>query len=155
MQGNANWRAAHSFAPFANEWGLSEHGLPESLPWLFFDLQRPLLKIHAHRSSLSKSIRPEAAPAPLIGLHHQPALHRIAGHIAQLLDALALASHIEIIEPLLPHMRVARLRPKRALPRAGTTLPHQARETLFHHFHHHRRVVPLGLADQQNGCVRA
>jgi hypothetical protein len=46
-------------------------------------------------------------------------------------------------------MRVARLRPKRALLRAGTTLPHQARETLFHHFHHHRPVAPLGLADQQ------
>jgi hypothetical protein len=40
----------------------------------------------------------------LFGFLHQPFLHRIAMHIAQLFHALALAPHVEIVKSLLPNM---------------------------------------------------
>jgi hypothetical protein len=45
-----------------------------------------------------------AAPFPLLGLEHQSAPHRIAMHVAQVLDPLALAPRIEIVEAALPDM---------------------------------------------------
>jgi len=40
----------------------------------------------------------ETAPSPLLRLFHQPALHGIAVHVAQSLDSLAFAPHIEVVE---------------------------------------------------------
>ena len=50
------------------------------------DSRTPL--IDPHRARFPISIAPKAAPRPLLRVPHQPSRHRIAMHIAQLLDAL-------------------------------------------------------------------
>src|ERR1039458_2378751 len=93
-------RVPHSFAFFANEWALD---CRKTLDRTATDFQHAFLKLHPHRSCLSITIRPETAPLPLFGQFHQSPLHRVPVHIAQLLDGLARAPHIEIIEALLPN----------------------------------------------------
>jgi len=39
----------------------------------------------------------EAAPGPVFGLFYQAALHRIAMHVAQFLDTLALTPDVEVV----------------------------------------------------------
>ena len=48
--------------------------------------------IDPFRSRFADSIRPKAAPRPVFGLAHQSTFDRVAMHVAQLLDALALTS---------------------------------------------------------------
>ena len=59
--------------------------------------------IDSHRPNFSVSITPKAAPCPRLGLRHQTSLPRMARHVAQLLDPLALTPQVESIEPMLPH----------------------------------------------------
>src|SRR5581483_1034281 len=59
------------------------------------DLDQPLF---------SESVSAEAAPAPKLRGGHQAARHGIAMDVAQLLDALAIAPNIEIVEAFLPDM---------------------------------------------------
>ncbi len=61
-----------------------------------------LAVVDPHGSGFAESIRPKAAPRPVFGLAHQSAFHRIAMHVAQLLDALALRPDIKIVETALP-----------------------------------------------------
>jgi hypothetical protein len=95
-------RVAHSFAHIANEWGLRGGRLPEALEWLGLDHQGAFLKIHPDRSALGIGIGTEAAPATQIRFRYQSAPHWVPVHVAQLFNELALAPHVEVIEPLLP-----------------------------------------------------
>src|SRR6266496_2650093 len=90
----------HSFAHFANEWALD---FAKTLDRTTLDFQRPLLKLHPHRPRLSITISSETAPHPLLRTLHPSPLHRIPVQVAQLLDVLTRAPHIEIIEALLPN----------------------------------------------------
>src|SRR5271170_3482636 len=80
-------RVPRSFAHFANEWVLLGAADPKLLHRTSFDLQRPLLVVHSHETTLAAPVSVKAAPLPLVGLDHQPALDRVAMHIAQLFDA--------------------------------------------------------------------
>ncbi len=62
---------------------------------------RPL-RFDLHHPILARYIMPEAAPGPILRRRHQPPCHRITMHISQLLHALALAPHIEIVVSCLP-----------------------------------------------------
>jgi len=95
-------RVPHSFAPFASEWVIETFPIPELLVRTIFDLQGPLLKVYPHCSWFSIKVRPKAAPFPMFRLLHQAPLHRVPVHVTQLLNPLALAPDIEIIEPFLP-----------------------------------------------------
>jgi hypothetical protein len=59
-------------------------------------------------------------------------------HVAQLLDAFFRAAYIEVVETLLPDRA-----------RAHAAAVKQLRESLFHHFHHHRRISHLRLGYQK------
>lgn len=83
---------------FCEKWGFSRGGLSRD-PNLHLQYG-PI--IHHHRPSFSLSIGPEAAPLPLVGSFHQPALDGVAVNVAQLLNALARAPHIEVVEAPLP-----------------------------------------------------
>jgi len=45
---------------------------------------------------------PIAAPLPILGILHKPALHRVAVHIAQLLDTLFFCEYVEVVVTPLP-----------------------------------------------------
>ncbi len=61
-------------------------------------------------------------------------------HVPQLLNMLAFAPNIEIVEALLPD----------ALINGVTSFSvDESREAFLHHFHDHRRIADLGLCDQQ------
>jgi hypothetical protein len=102
-------RVPHSFAYFANEWARRAALLTKFLYWTRFYLDRPLLKVNADRSMLAVVIGAETAPPPLLRLLHQPALHWITVHVAQFLDSLAFAPHIEVVEALLPNRLGSRI----------------------------------------------
>jgi hypothetical protein len=88
--------------------------------------------IHPNGSRFTISIVTEAAPAPLLGFLHQSAPDRIAMNIAQLLDSLALAPNVVVIEPALPNMRGLRLGPQIGLPITAATWPeHSSSEAEF------------------------
>ena len=54
--------------------------------------------------------------------------------VPQLLDTLFLTAHIEVVKTLLPYRS-----------RAHAAVVKQLRGSLFHHFHHHRRISDLRL----------
>src|ERR1700723_3695280 len=93
----------HSFAYFANEWARRAAPLTKLLHRTRFDPARPLVKANPDQPALSVTVGAEAAPSPLLGPFHQSALYRIAVHVAQFLDPLPLAPHIEVVEALLPN----------------------------------------------------
>src|SRR5208282_5605915 len=98
--GQSLGRVPHSFAYCANEWALA---CGKTLDRTTLDFQRPLLKFHAHQSGLPVEIGAETAPPPLLRALHQSPFHRIPVDVTQLLDVLARAPHIEIVEALLPN----------------------------------------------------
>ena len=91
----------------------------------------------------------------MFGSLRQSPLKRVAVHIAQLLDLLAGAPYVEIIETHLLN-RFPDLLPQDTLfDRSLLSLPvHLSRETLLDHLHHHRRVTHLGLRDEQMKVLR-
>ena len=62
--------------------------------------------VHLHWACLARRVPAKAAPCPVLGLEHKAALHRIAVHVAQLLDALLLVSYVEAVEAALPNVVV-------------------------------------------------
>ena len=58
-----------------------------------------------------------AAPLPLLWFEQQSAIQRIAMHVAQLLDSLALAPQVEIVEAGLPDVWLLRAKLGSAGPR--------------------------------------
>ena len=107
-------RVPHSFALFANEWVMRSARAPKLLHRTSFDLQRPLLIVHPHQTTLTARVGAKAAPLPLAGFEHQPALHRVAVHVAQLFDAFPFAINVEVVEAFLPDRVESRI-PERAL----------------------------------------
>src|SRR5580658_10439281 len=60
--------------------------------------------IDSYRTLFPESITPIAAPRPVFRFLHQTPHHRIAVHVAQLLDPLARRPDVKIIEASLPYM---------------------------------------------------
>ena len=54
--------------------------------------------VDPYSTCLAEKIGAEAAPTPKFRRLHQTALHRIAVHVTQFLDALALCPDVEIVE---------------------------------------------------------
>ena len=70
-------------------------------------------------------------------------------HVAQLLDPLAFAPHIEIVKAPLPHALLL-LWPQLSLSGLSPLFAQQMpRIPLFEHLHHRRGRAPLRFADQQ------
>jgi hypothetical protein len=65
--------------------------------------------VDPNRPALPISVIAEAAPAPLLGLFHQPAFYRVAMNVAQLLNALVLAPDIVVVKPAQPNVHWLRL----------------------------------------------
>src|SRR5271157_222292 len=71
-------------------------------------------------------------------------------NVAQLLDPLARAPHIEVIETLLPDRGRDTSRQRRLCQRPlAPALVHLTREALLDHLHHNRGVALLRLTHQQ------
>jgi hypothetical protein len=98
-----------SFALFANEWVLRSARAARLLRRTRLDLQRPVLIVHSHQTTLTARVGAKAAPLPLTGLEHQSALHRVAVHVAQLFDALPFAINVEVVEAFLPNRVESRI----------------------------------------------
>ena len=60
--------------------------------------------VDSYSTCLAEKISAEAAPAPKFRRLHQTALHRIAVHVAQFLNAFAFGPDVEIVKSLLPDM---------------------------------------------------
>jgi hypothetical protein len=109
---------------------------------------RPLIQFHY--SDLCIRVRPKAAPGPLFRRLYQSTRHRIAMHVPQLLDPLALAPHLKVVEPPLPDM--LRLWTKQCplsrLPPSPHSTQHPARKSLLDGLHHLRRIALLRFTDQ-------
>jgi len=74
-------------------------------------------------------------------------------HVAEFLDAFALASHIEVVEAMLPYVRLAG--PELALGGAAAFAPQNAPgETLLDDLHHGGRRAAFGFADEQMNVLR-
>ena len=152
-------RVPHSFAYFANEWESVTLRLtpPHRTPPL--DLQRPLLKIHSHQARFPVKVGAETAPSPLLRFGNQSAIHGVSVNVAQLLDALMLCPHVEIIETRLPDMagrvatgHVVRDGETPTLPEGKSAT--RAGEAVFDDFHHEGRIADVGLGDQQMKMLR-
>jgi hypothetical protein len=142
-------RVPHSFALFANEWVLRSAAVPKLLHGTRFDLQRPLLIVHSHQTTLTARVGAKAAPLPLAGLDHQSALHWVAVHVAQLFDALPFAINIEVVEALLPNRVESRI-PECGLGGGWFTAPVEfAGEAFFDNFHDDRGITDFGFGDEQ------
>src|SRR5664280_1612729 len=94
------------------------------------DGQGPFLTVDPYQAPFAASVRPEAAPFPVLGCCYKPALHGIAMHVPKLLDAFLRTGDVEIVKPLLPDR-----------PRTDPAVVQQFCETLFDDFHHHGRIV--------------
>ena len=70
-----------------------------------------------HSACLSCRVVAEAAPRPLVRLGDEPARHRVAMHVVELLDALGLGVNIEVIVAALPEGPRAALHRNRELER--------------------------------------
>src|SRR5258706_310864 len=99
----------------------------------------------------TEKIGAEAAPAPKFRRRHQTALHRVAVHVAQFLDALALCPNIEVVESLLPDMlrRVLEEAGLRRVATASRLRQDAPRKAEFESLHHGRRILLLRFANQQ------
>jgi hypothetical protein len=58
--------------------------------------------VDSYHTGFAEEVGAKAAPAPQFRRHHQTALHRIAVHVAQFLNALAFGPDVEVVESLLP-----------------------------------------------------
>src|ERR1700747_557800 len=118
----------------------------------YFHLSPPTF-VPENQAALRVSIVPVTAPRPLFRFEHQSALHRIAVHITQLLNALLLAEDDKIVEAALPDVTgLERSVPQLALPRVGpqAKLAQPApRKTLFQSLHYDRRIATLRFAEEQ------
>jgi hypothetical protein len=142
-------RVPHSFAFFADEWVPRTASIGKLSNRAALNVERPFLIVHSHQTTLAAPVSAKAAPLPLVGLDHQSALDRVAMHIAQLFDALALAPHVEVVEALLPY-RVGSRIPERGL--GGGRFAAQVQltgEALFHDLHDDRGIADFGLGDEQ------
>jgi len=140
----------HSFASFANEWVIEPSPVAKLVERTIFDLQRPLLKVYPHRTWFSIKVRPKAAPLPMFRLLHQAPLHRIPVHVTQLLDPLAFAPDIEILESFLPDRNRGGVPEPSLRRRSAPACPlHLAGEALFDHLHHDRGVAHFRFRNQQ------
>ena len=112
-----------------------------------------LHRIDWHQARLAFGVKRETAPGPILGMNHQPALDRIQMHVLQLLDALLVTPHVEIMEAQLPEARQSLFAPieaQRQLRGRGAPLAAQrARDALFEHLHHRGRRAARRFADQQ------
>src|SRR5258708_683810 len=66
------------------------------------------LEIHGidlHQSRFVSCVKRKTAPRPILGMLHQPALHRIRVHVVQFFFLLLVAVHIEVVKPRLPELR--------------------------------------------------
>src|SRR5450755_4423977 len=107
--------------------------------------------VDSHRTGLTQKTGAETAPAPEFRRCNQPALHRIAMHVAEFFSAFAFAPYIEIVKPLLPDVLRDVLEQgslRRISPPPGLR-QYTSRESKFHRLHHGRRSLDLRLADQQ------
>src|SRR5664280_3278899 len=66
------------------------------------DGQGPFLTVDPDQAPVAASVRPEAAPFPVLGCCYKPALHGVAMHVPKLLDAFLRTGDVEIVKPLLP-----------------------------------------------------
>jgi hypothetical protein len=153
--GNRGGCPIHSRTYFANEWALRAAVVSKRFHRTSFDLQRPLLKVHSYQTRIATPVGPKTAPPPLVRLLYQPSIHRIAMHIAQLLDPLAFSPHVEIIETFLPY-RVRRRIAKRNLGRNSpfSKLVQAPRKPVFDDLHHHGRIAHFRLGDEQMKMFR-
>jgi hypothetical protein len=69
----------------------------------FFSLARCPFRLNLNHTFRPRQVVAVAAPLPILRLFHQPALHRIPVHVAQLLDSLMVTEYIEIVIALLPN----------------------------------------------------
>src|ERR1700733_8632530 len=96
---------------------------------------------------------PGTAPVPLLRRQHQTADSGIAMHVTQLLHALLLGEHDEIVEAMLPNVSLG----KRDLPQGGQygintgaiAIQQLACERLFQNLYHQGRIAALGLTEQK------
>src|SRR5271165_5678741 len=118
-------------------------------------LQRPLLAVDAHRTFFLECVTPKAAPLPFFRRRDQPALHRIAMHVAQLLNLLLWRGDVEVIEPLLPDPPGGGAGAPliRGVRMSGFTVQDLG-ETFFDHLHHDVRVADFRLRDEKVEVLR-
>jgi hypothetical protein len=108
--------------------------------------------VHLHQSSFAQSIEPVTAPAPLVRRFHQPAIHRIAMHIPQLLHTFFRGPHVEVVEASLPERpRLQLIAKESVLSRVSALAFRQqsAGGALLQNLHHRGRVSDLRLTDEQ------
>ena len=77
-------------------------------------------RLDLHGSFNTRQVMPEAAPRPVFRLLDQPALDRIAMHIAKFLDPLLFVMHVEIVIPPLPELNLSALLSACAMSAAST-----------------------------------
>ena len=99
------------------------------------------MRFDLDHSKLAVCVVPEARPLPLLRLLDQPALHRVAVHIAKFLDPLLFAPDVEIVVTALPELNLS-------------TLLQLARGLLFQHLERNRQRRPARLADKQMNMLR-
>src|SRR5260370_34652627 len=111
----------------------------------------PYRFVHQHRPTFSPKIVRSAAPAPLLGLKHEPGFHGILMNIVELLLTLSSGLDYEIVEAALPHVpEIHRQIPRISLLRVtpGTQAAEQsARKSLLDGLHDYRWIAALGLAE--------
>ena len=83
----------------------------------------------------------KAAPFPIIRPNSEPALHRIAMKISQLLNSLLFTPHRKIVVANLPKA-------------SEICRPESARGNLFEHLNRHREIAALWLGHQQMHMLR-
>ena len=94
--------------------GLSRHSRRKrNLPPAFID---------PNRSGFVEPVKAVAAPVPLFRRSNQPPFHRIAVHVAQLLDALPGGPDIEVVETCLPEGQARRFLEQMLLARVRAPL---------------------------------
>jgi hypothetical protein len=107
--------------------------------------------VDSYSTCLAEKIGAEAAPAPQFRRRHQTALHRIAVHVAQFLNAFAFRPDVEIVKSLLPDMlrRVVEEAGLRRVATASRLRQDAPRKAEFESLHHGRRILLLRFTNQQ------
>src|SRR6266542_829412 len=130
----------HEGAPF-NIWlggaVFSRHG--SGIPAGFSAPRRPV-RLDLNGPLFARSIVTKAAPRPVLRLGAQPACHRVAVNVAQLLDPLAFAPHIKVVIALLPERLAGRCQ--------------SAGNGLLDRLDYLPKLAAFGLADQQMHMFR-
>jgi hypothetical protein len=111
--------------------------------------------VDSYSTCLAEKMGAEAAPAPKFRRLHQAALHRIAVHVAQFLNAFAFGPDVEILvgvmESLLPDVlrRVVEEAGLRRVAPASRLRQDAPRKAEFESLHHGRRILLLWFTYQQ------